>query len=46
MRVVNVLTGVCGLVMAWGVLSWVDVVMHNLNPNPVYQAWNLFAIFF
>ena len=34
-------TAVVGL---WLLASWVDVVTHNLSPNPVYQSWNLFAI--
>ena len=35
---------VCGAVALWVVLSWVDVVLHNLDTNPVYQSWNLFAM--
>ena len=27
------------------VLSWFDVILHNVDPNPVYQPWNLFGIF-
>ena len=34
-------TAVVGL---WLLASWVDVVTHNLDTNPVYQSWNLFAI--
>ena len=35
---------VCGAVALWVVLSWADVVLHNLDTNPVYQSWNLFAM--
>ena len=34
------------LLMAWMIISWIDIVAHNLDPQPVYQAWNLFAILF
>lgn len=23
------------------IASWVDIVLHNLHPNPEYQPWNL-----
>lgn len=39
----TVLVG-CGLFSAWLVASWIDVVMHNLNPEPVYHSWNLFVL--
>lgn len=28
----------------WVLLSWVDVVAHNLDTAPAYAAWNLFAM--
>ena len=34
------------LTFAWIIGSWVDVVVHNLNPDPVYKAWNLFTLLF
>ena len=34
----------CGVFALWVALSWVDVVLHNLDTNPVYQSWNLFAM--
>lgn len=38
----------CIVVLAAGLLmgSWIDVVINNVNVNPVYQAWNLFKILF
>lgn len=30
----------------WVFVSWIDVITHNLYPNPVYQAWNFFILFF
>lgn len=36
----------CVAWLAWFLLSWVDVVLHNTMPNPVYQPWNLFTLFF
>jgi hypothetical protein len=32
------------LMVVWFVMSFVDVIIHNLNPDPVYKAWNLFSI--
>lgn len=32
--------------IAWLFLSWLDVVLHNMDPEPVYRAWNFFALFF
>lgn len=27
-------------------VSWIDVILHNLDDEPVYQAWNIFALLF
>lgn len=32
------------MLLAWMFISWIDVIAHNLDPEPVYQAWNIFAI--
>ena len=40
----NVMLVVSALLSVWVLASWVDVVTHNLNPNPIYQSWNLFAL--
>ena len=31
-------------IIAWFVLSYIDVVSNNLDPVPVYEAWNLFTL--
>lgn len=30
----------------WVFASWIDIILHNLNPDPIYQAWNFFTLFF
>lgn len=30
----------------WVFASWIDVILHNLNPDPIYKAWNFFTLFF
>lgn len=38
----------CGsgfVLTAWFFLSWADVVMHNLDPSPMYHVWNMFNMF-
>lgn len=30
----------------WVFASWIDVILHNVNPDPIYQAWNLFTLSF
>ena len=30
----------------WLIASWFDIVTHNTCPDPVYQAWNFFVLFF
>lgn len=37
---------VIALFWCWLFISWVDVVLHNTMPNPQYQPWNLFVLFF
>jgi hypothetical protein len=32
------------MMILWFTMSFVDVVIHNLNPAPVYQSWNLFTL--
>lgn len=45
-RVEVILGGLSLLVIGWGILSWIDVILHNTSPNPVYQWWNLFILIF
>ena len=35
---------VSGVVCLWVLASWIDIVLHNLEPNSTYQSWNLFVI--
>lgn len=37
------LSGASTVVMVWGLASWVNVVMHNLD-DCIYASWNLFKI--
>ena len=30
---------------AWFLLSLVNVVINNVNPNPTYYTWNMFVLF-
>lgn len=47
MKLVGKMFGTIGwLVVGWFGISWIDVVLHNLDDEPVYQAWNIFALLF
>lgn len=45
-RLLNMGAAVAAVLLLWFIASWVDVVLHNLDPNPVYQWWNLFVLLF
>lgn len=30
--------------LIWVFFSWIDVITHNLDSEPVYQAWNFFVL--
>lgn len=34
------------LVGAWALVSWAEIVCHNSMTDPIYSAWNLFALLF
>ena len=40
------LTFVCVLWLVWVAASFLDVVANNLDPNPTYAVWNVFAMLF
>ena len=40
----NTVLVVSALATVWLVASWADVVLHNLDTNPVYHSWNLFTL--
>ena len=47
MKLVGKVLGTVGwLVVGWMGISWIDVVLHNLDDEPMYQAWNIFALLF
>jgi hypothetical protein len=36
--------GICLLGCLWFLASCIDIVAHNMDPNPVYKAWNFFCL--
>lgn len=42
----NFIVGACLSFDIWVLISWIDIVSHNTRPNPVYQVWNFFTLFF
>lgn len=42
--VVKILKVICYIIFAWFVLSYLDVIMHNLD-SCQYQPWNVFELF-
>lgn len=42
--ILNSFCAASGVGCLWLLFSWIDVVLHNLDPEPVYQWWNLFMI--
>ena len=45
-KVSNVFFVMAIIVLAWGVISWVDIFAHNLSPNPQYLPFNLLVLIF
>lgn len=45
-KILALLTCVSVIIILWMLASFVDTVMHNLDMEPIYQAWNFFSIFF
>ena len=39
----NLLVAASIVFIIWVFASWMDIAFHNLDTNPVYHAWNLFA---
>ena len=44
-KILTVLICVAIIIILWMLASFVDTVMHNLDMEPVYQAWNFFNLF-
>lgn len=42
----NLLLGLCMVFIAWMIVSWVDIVADNCEPNPVHSPYNLFVLLF
>lgn len=43
----NAVALICGLILLWIGLSFLDIVAHNsYDLRPVYQSWNFFTLFF
>lgn len=36
--------GICFALDIWVFASWIDIILHNLDPDPVYQIWNIFTL--
>ena len=35
-----------GTVIMWGVLSYIEIISKNLQPNPAYSSWNLIIMLY
>lgn len=47
MKTLGKVFGIIGwIITGWFLISWIDVVLHNLNDEPIYQAWNIIALLF
>lgn len=50
MKLSNLITTAASVMLvaffAWIGCSFFDTIAHNLSPEPVYAAWNLFAMIF
>lgn len=42
----NLILGVCVAFEVWVFVSWIDIILHNTKPDPIYQVWNFFTLFF
>lgn len=44
-RIIEMLLTVTFIIMMfWFAASYIDVVSHNLDEEPMYQGWNIFKI--
>lgn len=34
---------ICTLILAWLIMCWINVIVHNGNPSYEYPWWNLFT---
>lgn len=43
-RIENAVTALSGTLLVWGLLSWIDVILHNMSDQD-YAWWNLIVLF-
>lgn len=43
-RIENAVTALSGTLLMWGLLSWIDVILHNMTDQD-YAWWNLIVLF-
>lgn len=41
----NIIVILNAILLIWIIASFIDVNLHNLNPEPSYSFWNLFRVF-
>ena len=39
-----IVTTICLMFLTWGLLSYFDVLFHNMQPEQNYQVWNIFEL--
>lgn len=45
MKILNkVFCIICILFLLWIILSYFDVILHNLDEEPIYKFWNFFQL--
>jgi len=40
----NLVILVCLVIIAWFTISYCEVLIKNVNPNPQYNTWNFFQV--
>lgn len=43
-RIENAAAALSGVMLVWGLLSWIDVILHNMTDQD-YAWWNLIVLF-
>lgn len=41
----KVLGGILLAIIAWGIISWFEIICKNVNPDPQYWEYNLILLF-
>lgn len=42
-KIENTMYIICALIIAWIMVCWINVAIHNGNQNYVYPKWNIFT---